>query len=95
MRYRKRPVEVNAIKFINSDEFMHMILNDEVPEWIDKAYKSGVLCFDLSANVIKVYINTLEGTHRVSDGDYIIQGVHGELYPCKPDIFAKTYERVE
>jgi hypothetical protein len=39
-------------------------------------------------------IKTLEGTHHVSVGDYVIQGIKGELYPCKPDIFTATYEAV-
>lgn len=41
---------------------------------------------------IELYIETLEGTMHASAGDYIITGVNGELYPCKPDIFQKTYE---
>lgn len=41
-----------------------------------------------------VPIETLEGTMRASVGDYIIKGVNGEFYPCKPDIFEKTYEKV-
>lgn len=52
--------------------------------------------------VVKAYqtdedmvIHTLEGDHHASVGDYIITGVHGEQYPCKPDIFAETYEPVE
>lgn len=40
------------------------------------------------------WIGTLEGGHRVCNGDWIIIGVHGERYPCKPDIFAETYEEV-
>jgi hypothetical protein len=40
------------------------------------------------------YIHTLEGDMKISKGDYIITGVNGERYPCKPDIFLKTYERV-
>ena len=43
----------------------------------------------------ELYIKTLEGIHHVSIGDYIIKGVKGELYPCKPDIFEQTYEVVE
>lgn len=43
----------------------------------------------------KLIIHTLEGDHVAKVGDYIIKGVHGEFYPCKPDIFAKTYETVE
>lgn len=42
-----------------------------------------------------IEINTLEGTMTASLGDYIIRGVKGEYYPCKPDIFAQTYERIE
>lgn len=41
------------------------------------------------------FINTLEGKHYISKGDYIITGLKGERYPCKPDIFAMTYEKVE
>lgn len=43
----------------------------------------------------EMVIHTLEGNHHASVGDYIITGVHGEQYPCKPDIFAETYEPVE
>ena len=42
-----------------------------------------------------VFIRTLEGDMKISNGDYIIKGVNGEFYPCKPDIFEKTYERVD
>lgn len=42
-----------------------------------------------------IYIETLEGIHKANVGDYIITGVQGEQYPCKPDIFKKTYELVE
>ena len=45
--------------------------------------------------VVVLVIPTLEGYHRALKGDYIIKGVKGEFYPCKPDIFAKTYELVE
>ncbi len=43
----------------------------------------------------EMFIDTLEGTHHANVGDYIIRGVNGELYPCKPNIFEKTYEIVE
>ena len=42
----------------------------------------------------ELYIKTLEGEHHASVGDYIIQGVQGEIYPCKPDIFEATYEEM-
>lgn len=44
---------------------------------------------------IKPFINTLEGKHFINPGDYIITGVAGERYPCKPEIFKKTYDQVE
>lgn len=40
----------------------------------------------------ELFIDTLEGTHHVSIGDYVIKGIKGELYPCKPDIFEESYE---
>lgn len=51
-----------------------------------KSYEDGEL---------EVFINTLEGKHIVSPNDWIIQGLKGELYPCKPDIFEKTYKEVK
>lgn len=83
MRYRKKPIEVEAWQ-VGSDE--------PKPEWLESAMGDGVA---------KPYrdgywwvIKTLEGDHRANDGDYIIQGVKDELYPCKPDIFEQTYEVV-
>jgi len=54
-------------------------------------HKEGVLCHDGT----KWYISTLEGDMTVSEGDWVIRGVKGEYYPCKPDIFEATYERSE
>ena len=58
---------------------------DELPEWFDKKMLCGT----------KVFVDTLEGRMIGNFGDFIIKGVNGEFYPCKPDIFAKTYEAVE
>ena len=49
---------------------------------------------DCDSPPVELFIKTLEGVHHASVGDYIIQGVNGELYPCKPDIFEKTYDKV-
>ena len=68
-----------------------------VPDWAIKAIENHVMFYDsLDADSppCELFINTLEGNHHVSVGDYIIQGINGELYPCKPDIFKKTYEMV-
>lgn len=85
MKYRKKPVVIEAI------------LNDEglswskPPEWFLPALDGG----ELWSVDGKVFIKTLEGTMTADQGDWIIRGVKGELYPCKPDIFEATYEAVE
>ena len=72
--------------------------NYYVPDWAVKAFESGDLFYTSPLSPVyppcELYIKTLEGDHHVSVGDYIIRGVSGELYPCKPDIFHKTYEAV-
>lgn len=87
---RKKPVTIECFKYdgdlINSDGKFY------VPEWAQKAYEDGIIFFK---DMGEMYIKTLEGDHHASVGDYIIRGVNGELYPCKPDIFEKTYEFVD
>lgn len=80
MKYRKKPVVIEAFKW----------MYDEVPQWWTELK-------DLKIEVQSgsVFIQTLEGTHEARPGDFIIQGVKGEVYPCKPDIFEMTYEVVE
>lgn len=85
MKYRKKPVVIEAFKF--DGDFMDSTGNYYVPEWI--------LDTDYSFEEGELYIKTLEGWMHVSVGDYIIQGVQGEVYPCKPDIFSDTYEEVQ
>ncbi|MCI8469341.1 MAG: hypothetical protein HFJ75_07660 [Eggerthellaceae bacterium] len=84
MRYRKKPVEVEAW-LIGSEEKM--------PGWLLDAMSSRIAMerVDGSGWLIK----TLEGDHFGNVGDYIIRGVKGELYPCKPDIFEETYLPVD
>lgn len=77
-KFRKKPVEIEAIRFIGSNY-------EEIREFIGQ----NTLCSDLS-----IVIPILEGDMVAQKGDYIIKGVRGEFYPCKPDIFAKTYEAV-
>ena len=72
--------------------------NSEWPEWLNMAWNDYVGCGmwcgpDIGDNEM-LYIATLEGVYEVSWDDWIIQGVKGELYPCKPDIFELTYEAV-
>ncbi len=77
-RYRKIPVEIEAFCWIPGCE---------LPDWAWS--KNTVVACKYYAEVF-----TLEGTMKAMPGDYIIQGVEGEVYPCKPSIFEKTYEVV-
>ena len=93
MKYRKKPVEVEAYQYkhlLSDDELWRL---DATPEWILEAVRNKTLYYDDAHE--NLFAKTLEGDMRVSDGDYIIKGVNGEIYPCKPDIFEKTYEKVE
>lgn len=79
-RYRKKPIVIEAM------EYQPQHINDAW-EWASAANVYGPVENDASA-----YIFTLEGRMECKPGDFIIKGVNGEFYPCKPDIFAKTYE---
>ena len=89
MKYRKKPVEIEAIKYVGGTAFSG-VFAEEIPDWLREAFKNNTMHWVKD----ELYIKTLEGDHRVSDGDYVIRGVKGELYPCKPDIFEMTYEPV-
>lgn len=95
-KYRKKPVVIEAFKY--DGDLMYIDGNYYVPDWAKSAHESGTMFFyslDSNSSPCELFIKTLEGVHRASVGDYIIQGVNGELYPCKPDIFEKTYESIE
>jgi len=89
-KFRKKPVVVEARQYLN-DESSYGVLH-----WINEGqHKRGPdVPFATWING-ELTIPTLEGDHVASVGDWIIQGVQGEFYPCKPDIFEATYERVE
>lgn len=96
MKYRKKPVVIEAFQY--DGDLKGSDGKYYVPDWAVKAYENGVMRYDspdCDSPPCELYIDTLEGAHHVSVGDYIIQGVNGELYPCKPEIFAKTYEEVK
>lgn len=90
MKFRKKPVIIDA-------------------EIYSPGMEDGFACYKLTGEFIGYFdkndplprvqqipvIKTLEGFHEISEGDYIITGIKGERYPCKPDIFAMTYEKVE
>lgn len=77
--YRKKPVVIEAVQWFKDGDH-HAVMNYESPDPTMQG---------------RGWITTLEGGHIVTPGDWIIKGVAGEFYPCKPEIFAGTYEAVE
>lgn len=94
MKYRKKPVVIEAFQY--DGDLKGADGKYYVPDWAVKAFEGGTLYYDSTNQPpTELKIKTLEGDMTASVGDYIIRGVNGELYPCKPDIFEKTYEAVE
>lgn len=92
MKYRKKPVVVEAVKW-------NGINKSEIEDFAGDNVKIEVVRESDSEHGIPPWIDcsikTLEGVMTASIGDYIIKGVKGEFYPCKPDVFEKTYEKAE
>ncbi len=99
IQYRKKPVVIEAFQMTRERRQD----NSEWPTWLNIAWnlnwheKGAVSCEDFpnSKGDDRLLINTLEGIHVVGWDDFIIKGVQGELYPCKPQIFAETYDLVK
>ena len=95
-KYRKKPVVIEAIQWEGTN-------NNEVLDFCDKAefryaIRKPKNIFSNKPEIYEemaLFIQTLGGVHEAYIGDYIIEGVNGEFYPCKLDIFEKTYEEVE
>lgn len=89
MKFRKKPVVIEAVQFLPNEDSTAAIM------YLGASGTRSVEVFVSPDGRYSMYINTLEGRMEASIGDWIIKGVSGELYPCKPDIFLKTYEKVE
>ena len=85
-KFRKKPVIIEARQWDGDVRRAH-----PVTEWVNN--EGGIARYSPGPNQ-KLYIETLEGNMYADAGDWIIRGVNGEFYPCKPDIFEKTYEAV-
>ncbi len=98
--FRKKPVIIEAVQFESlaplEDEVFSIQFNttEALPKWVREAVINDTLypCLVSGKNLL---VQTLEGEHIASPGDWIIRGVEGELSPCKPNIFAQTYEPVD
>lgn len=87
MRYRRKPVVVEAVQW-NVERRL-----DEMPDWFHAALSEGRI--DMAGEGM-LYIETLEGvTTTAQANDWIIRGAQGEIYPCRPEIFAATYDPME
>lgn len=82
-KYRKKPVVIEAW------QWRPFAKGNDIPHWLIMAD------YELDPSNNTLFIKTLEGTMRADPDDWIIKGVKGEIYPCKPDIFAATYEPVD
>lgn len=87
MKYRKKPVVIEAMQF-GGGVFMGASAQ-EIEKW-----SGGIVQFALQNGIPMLVVSTLEGVMQADLGDWIIKGIKGEFYPCKPDIFKATYERV-
>ncbi|NCD23920.1 MAG: hypothetical protein EOL90_13435 [Spartobacteria bacterium] len=99
MKYRKKPVVIEAMQLTGGTAQWH-----DVYQWIERNTQGSFdpLAAEVPASGVSidpatgfVLIATLEGVMQAKPEDWIIRGVQGEFYPCKPDIFAATYEAVE
>lgn len=91
-RYRKKPVIVEAFQWTNGPD------QTVAPLWIAQAIEEGRVRIEYKLSAPPqphMAIATLEGVMHASPGDYIIKGIAGEIYPCKPEIFEATYEEVD
>jgi hypothetical protein len=96
-KFRKKPVEIEAIRLESNASSIKKVLEFMGQEVNTKTEVASDKFYDYCTNSYKyggIDIKTLEGKHKASFADMIIKGVNGEFYPCKPDIFEKTYEEV-
>ncbi len=84
-KYKKKPVVVEAVQYVGVNK-------SELLKWVNG---SGYLFSSDRHSESSLFLKTLEGPLKVSLYDYIIRGVEGEFYPCKPNIFTQTYDKVE
>lgn len=87
-KFRKKPIVIEAVKFKGSSTHVDAIKKwMKTGEYIEPSMTTSDIRF--------MKINTLEGIMKASPGDYIVKGVDGEFYPCRSDIFEKTYEPID
>jgi hypothetical protein len=99
-RYRKKPVVIEAVQVAAASYKANtwngsLFKCDVLPQWLEVAFRNGTIAVHPSdRDHALLAINAPEGTMVAEPDDWIIRGLNGELYPCKPDIFEATYELV-
>jgi hypothetical protein len=88
MKFKKKAVVIEAVQWTGENVSEILEFTNHMDIRLQNHEVDGVERADL-------FINTLKGTMHASEGDWVIKGVHGEFYPCKPDIFEETYEPAE
>ena len=89
MKFRKKPVVIDAVQWTG-----HASSTIAIDLFMGTFPKKSEITGSRATNDAKLLIPTLEGVMEASENDWIIKGVNGEFYPCKPDIFEKTYDAV-
>ena len=93
-KYRKKPIIIEAIQWTGkNDEEIEFFIGENLEGYGDNLVAIRPRSEQYRSKLM--YIRTLEGIMTASVDDYIIKGIQGEFYPCKPDVFKKTYERVD
>lgn len=89
MKYRKKPVVIEAVRWTGENR-------EEIRTFCPRDAFFAIARQDTEGHITawQLLIDSLEGVMYAETGDYIIKGVNGEYYPCKPDVFEKTYEKV-
>ncbi len=94
MKYIKNPIVIEAIQF-TAEKINGKFPKDVIVNWINEGSNDDNLIAYHEDDGDYIYIHTLEGNMKARLGDYIIKGIAGEFYPCKPEIFKATYQMVE
>lgn len=87
-QYRKKPATIEAVQFDGLNP-------TEIKDFVGENCEVEIYDNEVTPPIARIIIHTLEGDMEVSKGDYVIKGVKGEFYPCKPDIFKQTYESAD
>lgn len=89
MRYRNKAIEIEAFQY--DGDLMNSKGEYYVPDWAVKSYEKNILFYGTDG---ELFVKSLGEIYYIAMGDYVIRGIEGELYPCNPKIFERTYEPI-